>query len=1200
MLALEHPIVNRGEQEDTTISTDGRRITARLLVISLLLSIIGLSTVTLGQRPSSPLVRAGKTPPARFPIGQMIAGFRVVAHYTNHTERVVGLRLTHLATGLPLHFLWMDTAPQAAIMIRTYPDADHGAAHALEHLLLGKGTTGRALQTLADMRLGSITAGTAERYTWYHFYTGGGTTSFYEVLGQLLEALFHADFSDAEAQQEVYQIGVATEPRTGQRWLTEQGTVYTEMHSQQGMYDSWYALLKLVLGPDHPLTFQAGGTPDAIRRLTPQEIRRFHRQHYVLGPSTPLVIVMDRQQPPEQVLTGLERLLSAFEHSESNAARRTIVARNPRILPAERRELRLVPWPSKDATDPAPTLFGWPPAHLPSLDDRLRLDALLAALAQGSQSILYRRLVDRQTRDLDLGATGVDSMLLPTYDPAWPVSLVWIEGIPGDRVTIERLEEARSHVQATLRDIASYPDGSGELLALNRQIIAYLTARRRALTVWHASPPGFGQRRLEGSWLEHLELLDQELAGRRPLDWQLYWPRLGVEIESGTNIWRGVIERAGLLNRPYGTAAIPSPALLQQLDQERQARLTAALAAIQQRYDGADEQEALRRFEAEQANQQAQHSGATQQMALPTFTMQPPRTFDDTLSYAQLTIAGVPAVASYVEGAALTEIGLAFDLQAVPRHLYRYLPLLPALLRSAGVQEGEGGTPYRAFEEHIQRHLYRLETRYSVAPEANRYELMVTASGVGLKEFSAALESVQSVTHANALQPDNLSRIADLLQQHLSIERTLTHRPEEEWIETLAQAFRYQDNHLYLSLMAPPTRAHHLHRLAWQLAGPVPMETLQDLQVFANRLLASLRAVSGTEMAQKLAEIQETGLRGQLVDYWRSQLQAWPPALVQEGLQRLSAEALADLQVGPAQAIQDMRELQGLILNRSRLRLWLMGDRRVLQQAHPHVDALVRSFSLQDVEAPRVDATPVVWPRLHSRHPDLAIGHPAYVGYVHEGSLTGNVVVTAKGPTYRDLDESSVIAALAGKSLAGTGPHTWYKKTWEAGLAYGNGLDLRPREGIILYYADRCPSVRATLAFIRAMAEEGSPQSTQSSAVDYALAQIFAFSRTALSPSARAEAMAIDLREGLTPERLQRFSQILRRLRSDPQLRQRLRNTLPRVTATVTLRPEHRALQSAAQAVFFVIAPESQLAELESDVPGKLLPRVWPSDFWLE
>jgi hypothetical protein len=458
---------------------------------------------------------------------------------------------------------------------------------------------------------------------------------------------------------------------------------------------------------------------------------------------------------------------------------------------------------------------------------------------------------------------------------------------------------------------------------------------------------------------------------------------------------------------------------------------------------------------------------------------------------------------------------------------------------------------------------------------------------------------VQSITQANALRADNLARIADLLRQHLSIERTLTQRPEEEWIETLAQAFRYQDNHLYLSLMAPPTRAYHLHRLAWKLAGPIPPKIAHDLQVFATRLLGSLRTLPAREISSTLAAVQETGLRGQLVDYWRAQLQAWPPALVWEGLQRLSAEALADLQVEPTQAIQDMRELQAFILDRSHLQLWLMGDQRLLQQARPHIEALVRSFPRRPIQSPRVDGTPVVWPRLRSRHPELAIGHPAYVGYVHEGALTGNVVVTAHGPAYRDLDESAVIAVLAGKSLAGTGPHTWYKKTWEAGLAYGNGLDVRLREGMILYYADRCPSVRAILAFIRTMAEEAS-QSVQRSTADYALAQAFAFSRTALSPSARAEAMAIDLREGLTPERMERFSQTLQRLRTDPRLLQRLRDTVPDIVATVTLGPEHHTLQSAAHTVFFIIAPESHLADLEGHIHGLSLPRVWPSDFWLE
>jgi hypothetical protein len=360
-----------------------------------------------------------------------------------------------------------------------------------------------------------------------------------------------------------------------------------------------------------------------------------------------------------------------------------------------------------------------------------------------------------------------------------------------------------------------------------------------------------------------------------------------------------------------------------------------------------------------------------------------------------------------------------------------------------------------------------------------------------------------------------------------------------------------------------------------------------------------LHTVSAAEVAPRLADVQETGWRGQLVDYWRGQLQAWPPALVWEGLQRLSAEALADLQVGPVQAIQEMRELQALILDRSRLRLWLMGDRRLLRQARPQVEALVRSFPQRQTDVLHLDQEPVVWARLRQRYRALTVGYPAYVGYVHEDSLTGNVVVTAKGPTYRDLSESAVIAVLAGKLLAGTGPHTWYKQTWEAGLAYGNGLDVRPRDGTILYYADRCPDVRATLAFARGLAEQAL-QSTPPAAVDYALAQSFAFSRLALSPSARAEGIAIDLREGLTPARMQRFSQALQRLRTHPQLLQRLRDTLPSVVATVALGPEHRTPQSVAESIFFVIAPESQLAELERDLPNNLLPRIWPSDFWLD
>ena len=36
-------------------------------------------------------------------------------------------------------------------------------------------------------------------------------------------------------------------------------------------------------GPEHPLSYNSGGTPEALRAIKPSDIERFHAQHYFLG-----------------------------------------------------------------------------------------------------------------------------------------------------------------------------------------------------------------------------------------------------------------------------------------------------------------------------------------------------------------------------------------------------------------------------------------------------------------------------------------------------------------------------------------------------------------------------------------------------------------------------------------------------------------------------------------------------------------------------------------------------------------------------------------------------------------------------------------------------------------------------------------------------------------------------------------------------
>jgi hypothetical protein len=464
-------------------------------------------------------------------------------------------------------------------------------------------------------------------------------------------------------------------------------------------------------------------------------------------------------------------------------------------------------------------------------------------------------------------------------------------------------------------------------------------------------------------------------------------------LESGHNPWCGVIQRAGLLDVPFGTVSIPTPAVQQQLKRAQQDRLAARLVDLRQTYHTTDDQEVLRRVEADQALLDEHLAALAQPIAWPGFTPHPPLTFDDTLQYAKRRMAGVPVVASYVDGAARADVGLAFDLRSVPPRLYRYLPLLPGLLRSIGLREGAAVTTYHDVDERVQREFYGVDVAYRTNPAAQRYELVITASGVGVSEFTAALETVRQITHHNDLHLDNLSRIEALLEQYLTAEKAVTKQPEEDWIEALAIAFRHQTNHLFLSLSAHPTRAHQLQRLRWLLRGPVDTEALRELRTFATTRLATLHALSVAAIEQTLGHGQETGLKGQLVDYWRASLTALPPAVIGEGLQRLSDEVLSDLQVGNAQAIADMRELQAIILNRAGLRVWVVGDPAVLTKAHRHLEALVRSFPWRRLEARPLEAQPVVIRRLQARQAAVTAGYPWYVGYVREHASTGFILI---------------------------------------------------------------------------------------------------------------------------------------------------------------------------------------------------------------
>ena len=140
--------------------------------------------------------------PARFEPGQVLTDFRVVNLYQDADGQIAAVKLQHISSGAPLFILRMETAPQAFMWVDTPDNSNRGLAHSLEHLLASKGTKGRYFKLLTDMRLSRMWEASDEDFNYYGFASGVEIEGFFELLRASLDALYHPDFSDVEAETE--------------------------------------------------------------------------------------------------------------------------------------------------------------------------------------------------------------------------------------------------------------------------------------------------------------------------------------------------------------------------------------------------------------------------------------------------------------------------------------------------------------------------------------------------------------------------------------------------------------------------------------------------------------------------------------------------------------------------------------------------------------------------------------------------------------------------------------------------------------------------------------------------------------------------------------------------------------------------------------------------------------------------------------
>jgi Zn-dependent M16 (insulinase) family peptidase len=1134
--------------------------------------------------------------------GDSIQGFELLALYENTAGQVMGGRLIDERTGFLVDLLSIQSVPQGFMWVKTLPYSDQGEPHACEHLLLGKGPTGRAVSSLEEMSLGSSSAWTSQLNTVYHFNTLAGDEAFRRTLEARLNALINPDFRDEEIRREVSHVAVAEDPESGELYLEEKGTVFTEMvSSYEGPgYPLWNGIGEMLFGPDHPQSNSSGGLPEAMRDMTPEDLWSFHGEFY--RPSGMGIIVsLPAEMPVDAFLGDMAAILARVwpesrgeDHSETvGIMAHDLPAPEPAAGPGE---LRLLPYISENPASPGRALFAWPANQKMDTERMGRLDLFLDAFAGGAGTPLYDALVASETRVLETGASSAYGH--HGDEPGHPIYFS-VGGIDPERLDMAALEALRGVILDRLRTVKAWQADDPTLAAFNREAASRLESGRKQYRQALDRPPMFGFRRgSAGYWQRLLGFLERKPGFRKSLVLEDHFAGLSAWLDSEGNPWTELIDELGLLDTlPMGVGVRPSSDALAENRRRGEEFLAGSLESLKKQYGLVDEQAAMAAYRSDFDALTADLEAGAAADPIPEFVADPPLGLDEPLDFEELQFAGgAPLVASTFENMSSATLGLAFRLELVPFDRLHLLPLLPSLLTRAGLElEGEI-LDHVAAQERRRREITSFAAYFDSNMESGRIELVMRGTAAGADELARLTPWLSASLESPYLAEENLPRLRDLADQALTGLRTRMQGSEESWVQDPAAAHRYQNNPLFLSTSSFLTTAQHWFRIKWLLTDPGEDGKRIDAH------LAMLSEVSrGGREAIVAALARTPDGAGELVEEINSSLSSRLPELPDDSLVEdwrwLCASLEADLNTPPAVTLEALSGLLGDLRNRNFLRGFLISssaDREILL---PYVNDWVASFETAQLSPVSYPDRRTISERLRQRRGLDA--DPVYVGLLNENTRNGTIIFTSRNATAWDPDRESVLDALAGNVYSGGGGHGLFMRTWAAGLAYSNGYRYRERNGMASYYAERCPDVAQTLRFVTSVLEEAP---VDEALVRYAVAVAFNSSRAAGPYEQRGEEMAANLTDGVSPERVRAFRRQVLALKDESGLSAELHSRFDRVYGQVMV-GLGEPLSASQDGNFFLIGPEPQFESLETLIEKAEAPhtveRLYPRDFWL-
>jgi len=1121
-------------------------------------------------------------------------GFRATAVYLNDTDQPFGARFVHQKSGFTLDLIQVQSVPQAFTWVNSFPVSNMGEPHTQEHLLMDKGNIGRAWAASQTMTLTEATAFTMQWRTCYPFNTKAGLPVFYSEFELELKALVHPDYTDEEIRREVRNWGIAENPADHKLRLEEKGTVYNEMVSS--MNNPGWALYKQLgidlYGAKHPLALNSGGDPEGIRHMLPRDIRQFHDNHYFLANMGSVVSLPKGETVAEQ-LEKFDGILNAVEPmpvKKKAESEDTL----PRPAPLAAGSVQIVDFPYENEQQPSYIGLAWPANR--KLDQRqaLLLGLFLDSFAGDTSTNLYKLFINGKTRRMDLGAESVSSYL--GQDQGFPV-MIQFDSVPAANLTEAKVKEIRAIVTRELARIAALPDGSKDLEDFNALVRGRLTEEKRELSKLVNSPPGFGARGGSSVWMEQLYHLNREPGFQKSVTQKPDIDAIAQMLEQNKNIWRGLLPAWHLTGtEPYGIAAHPSAALLKKQQAEALDRAAAEAKQLEAKYKAADDQQAIQRYRKDYDAESAHLDQLAASAAATEFLKSPPLTLDDQLEFKEAKLAnGIPVVSSYFDNMTSATTGLALRLDSVPEEDLALISLLPALLTQTGVIENGKPIPYEEMEERLRKEVLSLNAAFSTNVHSNRVELTVRGAGNDLAESRRSIEWMQLVLEHPDWRPENLPRIRDLVEQSVARLRATMQGSEESWVTNPVLTYWKQTNPLYLTTAAFLTRAYNADRLRWMLKD---VGAGVDRNAIAARVAAmGDQATDRAQMKALLEKLKsETGVMKDVGADLAQLLADLPDASVQRDWRAMCQQISRDLLVTPEKTLEELNTLRANLLAAGNARVWMVGSRTNLDELQAPLAQLAGTLKPGRPPIVRYDASRRIDERLREHQGDAAV--PRFVG-LYDPNLAGGVMMSiVPSASYDDTGRDAQLDYLASRLFAGYGAHGVFAHTIAAGLAYSNGIRGSVRDGYSGYYAERMPEIPQTLHFAIDVVKKG-PRDPK--LVEYMIAMAFQESDAAAAYEVRAEAMANNLADGVTPDKVRQFREAILKLRAEPDVANEIFARVDKVYGRIMPGYGPKAKDTPG-AVYFIIGNDKQFRAMDTDVQvreDEHVYKLYPRDYWL-